>query len=64
MSVQYVVDEQDMLVGVVLPAEEYSGLLDKLEESGNAVADHKTLAALAKSEEESISFVQALKEVG
>lgn len=63
MNVEYVVDEQDRLVSVVLPAEEYGRLLDKLEASGDIVSDHKTRAALEKSEEESISFLQALKKI-
>lgn len=64
MSVQYVVDEQGKLMSVVLPVEEYKRLLDKLEESENIVAYHKTRAALKKSEEESISFEQAIRETG
>ena len=63
MSVQYVVDEQGRLTRVVLPIEEYNRLLDKLEESENIVADHKTRAALKKSEKESIPFEQALREI-
>lgn len=63
MSAEYIVDERGRLVSVVLPVEEYMHLLDKLEESENTVADHKTRAALKKSEEESIPFDQALREM-
>lgn len=63
MSVQYVVDEQGRLVSVVLPVEEYMRLPEKLEKPGDLVAYHETRAALKRSEEESIPFDQAIREI-
>ncbi|MGB3682978.1 MAG: hypothetical protein WA990_10895 [Rubrobacteraceae bacterium] len=64
MGVRYVVDENGNLVSVVLPVEEYKRLLEKLEESEDILAHHKTRAALKRSKEESVPFDQALKETG
>jgi hypothetical protein len=63
VSVQYVVDERGKLVSVVLPVEEYMRLPEKPEELEDIIAYRKTRAALERSEEETIPFDQALKEI-
>ena len=66
MSVQYVVDEHGKRVGVVLPVEEYTRLLEAEEKLEDVLARQtydRAVEELERGEGEVIPLEQALREI-
>jgi hypothetical protein len=63
MSARYVVDESGKRVSVILPIEEYEGMLEELEELEDIRAYDEAKAALERGEDEVIPLDQAMREI-
>ena len=63
MEARYIVDENGKRVSVILPIEEYEGILEELEELADIRAYDEAKAALERGEDEVIPLDQAMREI-
>ena len=63
MDARYIADENGKPMSVILPIEEYEGMLGELEELEDIRAYDEAKAALERSEDEVIPLDQAMREV-
>lgn len=63
MEARYIVDENGRRVSVILPIEEYEGMLEELEELEDIRAYDEAKAALERGEDEVIPLDQAMREI-
>ena len=63
MSARFVVDENGKRVSVILPIEEYEGMLEELEELEDIRAYDEAKAALESGEDDVIPLDQAIREI-
>ena len=63
MSLRYITDEDGKRVEVIMPAEECERPIESLEDLEDARAADETRAALARGEDESIPFGDAMEEM-
>ena len=64
MSVQYVTDDNGKRVGVVLPIEEYTRLLEELEELEDIRAADEARQEIENGEDELVPWEEAKKRIG
>jgi len=63
VEARYIVDENGKRVSVILPIEEYEGILEELEELADIRAYDEAKAALERGEDEVIPLDQAMREI-
>jgi PHD/YefM family antitoxin component YafN of YafNO toxin-antitoxin module len=63
VDARYIADENGKRVSVILPIEEYEGMLGELEELEDIRAYDEAKAALERGEDEVIPLDQAMREV-
>ncbi len=62
-SIQYVTDENGKRVGVILPVEEFEGIMDELEEIEDIRDAEEAWREIESGEDELIPWEQAKKEI-
>ncbi len=62
-NIQYVTDAEGRRIGVILPVEEFEGIMDELEEMEDARAAEEARREIESGEDEFIPFDQAVREI-
>ena len=63
MEARYIVDEDGKRTGVILPIEEYERMIEALEDLEDARAADEVRVAVARGDDEFISYEQAREDI-